>query len=1242
MRPLVKVAGGLVLLTGLACAGGALMAQPAGPGDRLQDVKVDEFLFPESGALERNLGILSKLVADGGSASIQGLYGIQLLAGQNYADARQHCSEALSAGPLFEPTYCNALLHHREGRMKEAAAMATAAISLRPGSVAPYILLANVRMSQKDRGGVVAAIEQGLAAIPDRAAFWEWELAKLLEAMGDIDGALQCAGALAKISADDPRVFTQSGDWLKRQGKVQEAIAMYRFALSKASWYQPAALSLLETYRTQQQWIELSRASDDVLRNPQLEVLHPTARAYALQAAESLYRAEMDALDAAHGVRLADLSTLDPVEPSEATEVLLKGVEIALRHGFPEPALPLVGRARQLSPVDTSVVHWSGRIRMALGDLDAAVESFEEAAQAQPSVPVLLDLVRALLAQGKFEDCVRRADEALAFAPDNVEVLLAKARCSRQVRDAAGEKAALDRAVKSSPDNVDVLRELTEYNLHPGGSRKEASAALKRVFALEPYDYRVCLKFVALDESLKELDNAVLGLPACIEAIPPTDVTKRQEAYSLLARMLPRVRAASAVAAVARACRAGVSAGCDDLERLTGRRSDRQESLREEPYRPASRIVPAGGELERLGAQGADFLLLSLAAPGFDALSREEKVLLFYLSRAAIAGDNLLYLQKHRHGLALRTLLETLFLHRSHLPKETVAALHDYLKYVWVNHGNYDHRTGKKILPATLTEEMLRQAMTVLADKGLSLDFLPGQGVDEKLGYVARTVFDPDTEAVLIAQGEGRDIVLESAVNFYDPGVTMEMVSGAEPAVRNGLNVRFALRGGKLVPQKYRVGDVGSEYIQNVVYFLRLALPHAAEGPQRASIEALIRYYETGDEEWFRKHSLDWLKTISRVDYVNGFVEQLGDPRGIIGNYEGMAAFVADAAQVDGLAGAAEYFEKSLPIPEELKRPQVSKPVTNVATVLTGTGDMGPVPWAGYNLPNYTDIRSEVGSKNVVFVNILNARSAKDREKILAEFYLPEQRDVVRKWQDTTDKWMVYLHEVVGHGSGRPAEGLTEDPRTRIGSSFSPIEEARADLVALYFVADPRLAALGAFPAAESGAVLAAAYMSYFQSFLMAYRRFDQAEITQPHNKGRQLIFQYLLAGGEDGKGAYGMTLSERDGKMYVEVVDPVKVREGIAALLARVQGIVSNGDKAGADALIGRFATTYDVRVKENVARRAAALGLAGQTAFVFPRLSPVVDSRGNVVDVRLYNDEDLTQQQLRYSRLQRSRDLD
>ena len=1204
-------------------------------------VLVDEFLFPLPGALEGNLALLGEQVRDGAGARVQAMFGIQLLAKGDHVEAKSHCFEALARGTLFEPVYCMSMITFKEGMMKEAALYATQAIELRPSSVAAYIVLANVRMALKDKGGMARAVEMGIASLPERIDFWEWELAKMFEQLGDLDSALQCIGVLSRVTAQDPRVFTQAGDWLREKGRLLEASQMYVFALSKASWYQPAALSLVETYREAKEWSEIHRVVPDLLANAQLLPIHPTLAHHLGEANELLLDQELAAIEGRTGTSLEDLNSFEAVEPGRSAEILFEAAAACRRFQAVPRAVPLLRKANVRSPGNADVLLMLGEVYLELGQVELASSFLADAVDVEPGPEVYLALARAKELQGEAKECLAGLDKALEFRPDYTEAMLQRSLCHRKLRQSGQELAALERAFTVSPEDPRVLEQLTRYYLHMRHGEEKAASYLEKLYNLVPNDFRLCDKLARLRGKLGERGEELNVLAKCMGSVPPYREDLRRETYARMSSVIEKVRSVDAVvSALRRTCSTDWEQACDDLVAYTAKKK-RKASLRRQTYRPSRRGRKMTGELERLGHGGGDFLVLGLDAPGFDKLARGEKIFLYYMSRAAIAGNDLLYFQNHRHAFVIKQLMERLFGYRRYLSKEQTDAIHDYLKYVWVNHGNYDHRSGVKFVPRLLTPGELLGAMKAVFERGEGFDFIPGSGIEEKFAYIEKAIFDMATEPSLLVTEKGRDIVLDSAVNHFAPGVTESMLEELDERVRNALNVRFDLVGGKVVPRYYKIGGLGSKYLENVVYFLEKAVPYAQGDKQLRSVEKLVEFYRIGDEALFRDHSVEWLKTRGRTDFINGFVEQLKDPRGIIGNFEGMSAFVSDAALVDKLAGEAEYFEKAMPWPEQFKRDKVVRPVSNVATVLMGTGDMGPVPWAGYNLPNYADIRSNVGSKNVIFLNIMTSGSQRDRSAVLEEFYLPEYRPLVKEYGELVTNWNVYMHEIIGHGSGKPDPGLKGDPRNLIGRSFSALEEARADLVALYFMGDRKLVEIGALPD-QTEAILKAAYARYFQGFLNLYPRFHGEVIKEAHWKGRQLILKYLLEGGIDGKGDFGLKVVEDGGNFFVKLEDVWKMRTGIGELLGKIQVMKSMGNKEGAEALLDRFGTTYDRKWQENLAARASRIGIARQSAFVFPRLQPVVDRQGNVVDVRIYHDEDLTSQQFRFSRLQAGQELE
>lgn len=650
---------------------------------------------------------------------------------------------------------------------------------------------------------------------------------------------------------------------------------------------------------------------------------------------------------------------------------------------------------------------------------------------------------------------------------------------------------------------------------------------------------------------------------------------------------------------------------------------------------PTDRAARRVGELERLGPNRDEVLVLGVEAPGFEGLSREQRLLSYYLYRAAIPGNRIAYLQAHRDAHEIKTLLEEVFLHSEGLDEGLRGAVHEHLKLVWIHHGPYDHYSHTKFTPHALTPEGLRRACEHAVAHGARIPSRDGETLDGVLSRLHRSIFDAEFEPVQTEQSDGVDIVAGSAVNYWDPGVTQEDIDSLAPEWRHKLNVRYARDGdGPVTPEVYRIGGLYGEELERVSAFLQMALPHAESDEQRESIEALLEFYRTGDEEDFRTHCVHWLQSDSPVDYVNGFIEVYLDPRGAIGQFEANVSFKAGGGLIDRLADHALYFEGRMPWPDRYKRTEVDRPVANVVNVLIETGDAGPVSPAAYNLPNYNDIRRDHGSKNVILHNIENTWSRELLEQSVNEFFLPEYRaDAIQYWRSVVRPMEVYLHEIIGHGSGVPEPDLGGDPRTMIGRTYSALEECRADLVALHHIADPKLVELGAFEASERDAVVRTAYVTYLQGWFSRFDRVVGAEVREAHNKGHHTILMYLLEGG------FGVEVVKVDGDYFVRVDDPAAVARGIAELLSKIQVIKSTGDRAGAEALFDRFGTRLDPEWKENVVARKRRLRAPKTKAFVFPHLKPIVED-GRVVDVELVYDEDLTAQQLRFSRLETSAD--
>lgn len=647
------------------------------------------------------------------------------------------------------------------------------------------------------------------------------------------------------------------------------------------------------------------------------------------------------------------------------------------------------------------------------------------------------------------------------------------------------------------------------------------------------------------------------------------------------------------------------------------------------------------GELERLGPNGQDYLILGADAPGFDELAVEQKKLAYYLYRAAIAGNDILYHQNHRFALEIKNLLETIYLHSEGLEPEIKNAVHEYLKYIWINHGQYQHYSHEKFVPNTLTPDMLEQAAEHATNQGAPFTLRAGETLEDKLARLQPHIFDKNVEPILVNQQEGVDIIAESAVNLYAPGITEEDLQKLPEYWRTKLNVRFALQAGKVVQQEYKIGGLYSDHLETIVFWLEKALPLAESEEQAKGLRALIDYYKTGDEALFREYSIHWLKSNTTIDYLNGFIEQYKDPRGVIGQFEGNVSYVADSRLIDRLAENALYFENKMPWPDAYKRGEIDKPVANVVNVIVETGDAGPVSPAAYNLPNYSDIRRDYGSKNIILLNIEGARSEKIRNAIAKEFYLPEYRDLYKEYRPVARQWLVYMHEVIGHGSGQPDPALQGDPRALIGRAYSALEECRADAVGLYHVFDDKLVEIGAFSEEEHDKVIRATYLYYLQDHVVSYRRLESNIVREAHDRGRQLILSYLLEGGESGQEDYGVEMVQRDGDYFIQLNDVHKAREGVAAVLNKLQTLKSRGDSEGTVEFFDRFGSRVDAEVRQNIRLRAEKILIPKYTAFVFPQLIPVADEAGELADVEIAFREDLTEQQLRFSRWQFNTEL-
>jgi len=619
---------------------------------------------------------------------------------------------------------------------------------------------------------------------------------------------------------------------------------------------------------------------------------------------------------------------------------------------------------------------------------------------------------------------------------------------------------------------------------------------------------------------------------------------------------------------------------------------------------------------------------VQLYADGFERLPLREKTLVFHLYRAALAGRDIYYDQRHRHNLGIRHLLEQIIRYPSGVPEATLAELTRYLKLFWLNTGPYNNLTARKYL-LNLDRERLIEAMHAAAVHGA--DFrLQGETITQRAEKYAPMFFDPDFEPMVTCKtpGEGIDILASSANNFYD-GVTMADLEGFEE--KNQLNARLAKRNGVLIEEVYKVGGLYSRELSNIISHLRDAIPFATE-PFAQALRALITWYETGLDSDREAFDIAWVQNReSSVDTMNGFIEVYMDARGMKGAWEGVVYYTNHdkTAKIRALAEHAQWFEDHLPIDPQYRKPIVQGVSAQAIEVVVEAGDSGPITPIGVNLPNDQRIREQYGSKSVSLSNVLDAYEHSTPDSFREEFaWDPAEVERAKRWGAFAGELTTEIHEVLGHGSGRMADHVTVTPQDLLKEQYSALEETRADLVALWFVADPYLAAIGLVPADEQQAVVRTEFEAYARNALVQLRRVRVgSQLEEDHMRNRQAIVHWLLAN------TSAIDVRRRDGKTYFVVADTDTFHSGVGTLLAEVQRIKSEGDYSAAKELFETYGVHFDPDLRDEVVRRVDHLKLPSYTGFVMPKLEPVTGPDGEITDVKISYPCDLTQQMLEYS---------
>jgi dipeptidyl-peptidase-3 len=653
-------------------------------------------------------------------------------------------------------------------------------------------------------------------------------------------------------------------------------------------------------------------------------------------------------------------------------------------------------------------------------------------------------------------------------------------------------------------------------------------------------------------------------------------------------------------------------------------------SVHAEPGASASEAAKRPYLLERVD----DVAVVQVYADGFERLPLKEKTLAWHLYQAALAGRDIYWQQKSAYGLALRDLVEEILTHGQSVDPKTLENVRHYAKLLWVNNGPYHYPTARKFTMQGTSEQLALAAQT--AEKyGARFD---RDGVVGAKAFVERLtpiLFDPGFEPMVTAKSPppGVDLLQASAVTYYGPDVTLADLEGFQEHYELNSNIVRDTSGAgaaKLVEQVWRTpGFYGTE-IRNIVGHLREALPFAPDATRDALL-ALIRFYESGERADREAYDIAWVADKdSVIDTVNGFIEVYLDPRGKKGGWEGIVSYEdpKKAKLIKTIAENAQWFEDHMPYEARFKKTEVKGISARSIDVLVETGDSGPVTPVGINLPNDQAIREKFGSKSVSLANIVEAYAESTPTSARAEFcYDDAEVRRAEKWQSLTSDLLTNMHEVIGHASGQQAQDKHGDPASFIKEYYSALEEGRADLVALYFMGDPKMKELGLLDQPEEAAL--AAYENYVRNgALQQLRRVREGDqIEEDHMRNRHMVARWIQAN----SGA--VVEKKRDGKTFLVVKSAKEFREAAGRLLALVQQLKSTGDYAGTKALFDAHGIKFDPALRDEVLARYAKLDVASYTGFVMPRLEPVTDGRGKITDVKIDYPRSIERQMLEWS---------
>ena len=650
----------------------------------------------------------------------------------------------------------------------------------------------------------------------------------------------------------------------------------------------------------------------------------------------------------------------------------------------------------------------------------------------------------------------------------------------------------------------------------------------------------------------------------------------------------------------------------------------------------------------------ADIQMLRYELKGFENLSLTQKIYIYCLSKATLLGRDITFDQQGKYNLRIRKTLEAVYLHyEGNRESEDFKAFEVYLKRVWFASGIHHHYGCEKFVPG-FSEESFYEMVEAVADEYLPLS--KGQSKEDLLGILVPVIFNPEVMPKRVNQTDGEDLVQTSACNFYENVSQAEVErfyarmkeEGNEQAPSYGLNSKLTKRNGELVELKWTEDGLYGAAIKEIVSWLLRAQKYAENEEQKHLIDLLVKYYRTGDLKDFDRYSIAWVQQHEgMIDFINGFIEVYGDPLGLKGTWEGIVEYkdLEATKRTQTISQNAQWFEDHSPVDPRFRKPEVKGVTANVICAAMLGGEEYPASAIGINLPNANWIRQEYGSKSVTIGNLTEAyNKAAQGNGFRDEFVIDEDTiSLMNLYEDITDDLHTDLHECLGHGSGQLLPGTDPDALKAYGST---IEEARADLFGLYYVADHKLVELGLTPNDEA---YKAQYYGYLMNGLLTQtiRIKEGDKIEEAHMRNRALIAWWVMEHAEGAVELVKMDMSyasaedvlkDSEGniittKTYVKINDYAKLRHLFGELLAEIQRIKSEGDFEAARQLVEKYAVNIDPELHREILARYKKLNLAPYKGFINPKMTLEMDEEGEITDVVLDYEESYVDQMLRYS---------